>query len=122
MSSIFKMEIAPVHVSVSQATTIDKDIYRKLLAAFSPRYFGFIYSLDQVQAEEMRRTNPEFYERQRGEGYLRGVVGNRPAVISVNMFYAALAVNDFLARLHSHPVCNRTLMTISSNILAARRT
>ncbi len=61
-----------------------------------------VYSLDQVQAEEMRRTNPDLYERQRGEGYLRGVVEDRPAVISVNMFYAALAVNDFLARFHPY--------------------
>jgi hypothetical protein len=50
----------------------------------------------------MRRTNPELYERQRGEGYFRGIVEDRPAVISVNMFYAALAVNDFLAGLHPY--------------------
>lgn len=31
---------------------------------------------------------------------IRGGVGHRPAVISVNMFAASLAVNEFLARLH----------------------
>jgi hypothetical protein len=31
------------------------------------------------------------------EGYLRGVEEDRPAVISVNMLFAALTVNDFLA-------------------------
>jgi hypothetical protein len=33
---------------------------------------------------------------------LRGVEEDRPAVISVNMFFAALAVNEFLARLHPY--------------------
>jgi hypothetical protein len=34
------------------------------------------------------------------DGYIAGVKGHRPAVISVNMFGAALAVDEFLARLH----------------------
>jgi hypothetical protein len=42
------------------------------------------------------------YRRQVKEGYLRGVEEDRPAVISVNMFFAALVVNDFLARLHPY--------------------
>jgi NAD(P)-dependent dehydrogenase (short-subunit alcohol dehydrogenase family) len=61
-----------------------------------------VYTMKQVEAEEIRRTNPELYERQRGEGYLRGIQEDRPAVISVNMLFAALMVNDFLARLHPY--------------------
>ena len=34
------------------------------------------------------------------DGYIRGAAVQRPAVISVNMFAASLAVNEFLARLH----------------------
>lgn len=34
--------------------------------------------------------------------YLRGVEEDRPAVISVNMFFASMMVNEFLARLHPH--------------------
>ena len=41
-------------------------------------------------------------DRRSNQGYIKGVAINRPAVISVNMFYAALAVNEFLARLHSY--------------------
>ena len=48
----------------------------------------------------MRRTDPELYRRRVKEGYLRGVEEDRPAVISVNTFFAALAVNELLARLH----------------------
>jgi len=59
-----------------------------------------VYDLKRVEAEEMQRANPGEYQRQVKEGYLRGVEEDRPAVISVNMFYAALLVNEFLARLH----------------------
>lgn len=61
-----------------------------------------VYSMARLEAEEMRRTNPEMYRRQVKEGYLRGAEEDRPAVISVNMFFAALVVNDFLARLHPY--------------------
>lgn len=61
-----------------------------------------VYNMERVEAEEMRRTDPEMYRRQVKEGYLRGVNEDRPAVISVNMFFASLAVNDFLARLHPY--------------------
>ncbi len=61
-----------------------------------------VYTMDRVNAEEIRRTNPELYRRRIKEGYLRGVAEDRPAVISVNMFFAALTVNEFLARLHPY--------------------
>ena len=58
--------------------------------------------MTRVEAEEVRRTNPDLYRRQVKEGSLRGVDEDRPAVISVNMFFASLMVNDFLARLHPY--------------------
>jgi len=58
------------------------------------------YDMKRVEAEEIRRTDPELYLRRVREGYLRGVDEDRPAVISVNMFFASLAVNELLARLH----------------------
>jgi hypothetical protein len=58
------------------------------------------YDMKRVEAEEVRRTDPELYRRRVKEGYLRGVEEDRPAVISVNTFFAALAVNELLARLH----------------------
>jgi len=59
-----------------------------------------VYNMQQVEAEELRRTNPKVYRARRDEGYLRGVEENRPAVINVNMFFASLAVHEFLGRLH----------------------
>jgi hypothetical protein len=60
------------------------------------------YDMKRVEAEEIRRTDPELYRRRVKEGYLRGVEEDRPAVISVNTFFAALAVNELLARLHPY--------------------
>lgn len=61
-----------------------------------------VYSMNRVDAEALRRTNPAEYERQLGEGYIRGVAEDRPAVISVNMFFASMVVNEFLARIHEY--------------------
>jgi hypothetical protein len=53
-----------------------------------------------VAAAGLRRNDPAAHARQVKDGYIRGIVANRPAVISVNMLGASLAVNEFLARLH----------------------
>jgi hypothetical protein len=76
-----------------------------------------VYNMARVDAEGMRRTNPEMYRRLVREGYLRGVDEDRPAVISVNTFFSALAVNEFLARLHpyrNHP--NGTYAYVGGNL------
>lgn len=60
------------------------------------------YTLDAVQAAALRRTDPAEYAARLREKYIRGVNEDRPAVISVNMLVASLAVNDFLARVHPY--------------------
>lgn len=61
-----------------------------------------VYGMARVEAEELRRTNPAEYARRLDEGYIRGVAEDRPAVISVNMYFASMVVNEFLARLHEY--------------------
>jgi len=61
-----------------------------------------VYNMERVDAEAMRRTDPGMYKRLVGEGYLRGIDEDRPAVITINMFFASLVVNDFLARIHPY--------------------
>jgi hypothetical protein len=61
-----------------------------------------MYTLDAVQAAALRRTDPVEYAARLREKYIRGVNEDRPAVISVNMLIASLAVNDFLARVHPY--------------------
>jgi hypothetical protein len=60
------------------------------------------YTLEQLRATNLFRTDPKSYAEQRGAGYIAGVNEDRPAVISVNMLIASLAINEFLARLHPY--------------------
>ena len=59
-----------------------------------------LITMEQVAAAGMRRENPNMHDQQVKEGYITGVEEHRPAVISINMFAASLAVTEFLARLH----------------------
>jgi hypothetical protein len=59
-----------------------------------------VYTSDELKAEGLRRTDPKAYRDQLRAGYIHGVAENRPAVVSINVQMAALAVNEFLARLH----------------------
>lgn len=59
-----------------------------------------VFSAEALEAEDLWRTNPDEYRTRREQGYVRGVQVDRPAVISVNMCFASLAVNEILARLH----------------------
>lgn len=59
-----------------------------------------LFTMSDVAAAGLRRNDPDAHRQQVKDGYVRGAGVQRPAVISVNMFAASLAVNEFLARLH----------------------
>lgn len=59
-----------------------------------------LFSMQDVAAAGLARNDPAAHARQVRDGYIRGIVGSRPAVISVNMFASSIAVNEFLARIH----------------------
>lgn len=61
-----------------------------------------VYTLAQLKADGLRRTDPSAYREQVRVGYIHGVQEDRPAVISVNMQIASYAVNELLARLHPY--------------------
>lgn len=61
-----------------------------------------VYTPAQLKAAGLRRTDPKAYRDQLRAGYIHGVQEDRPAVISINMQMAAIAVNEFLARLHPY--------------------
>ncbi|MER8860637.1 ThiF family adenylyltransferase [Mesorhizobium sp. M0757] len=61
-----------------------------------------VFTQKQLMAEGLRRTDPAAYRDQVARGYIRGVSEDRPAVISINMQVASIAVNEFLARLHPY--------------------
>jgi hypothetical protein len=59
-----------------------------------------LFTMKQVADAGLRRNDPAAHAQQVKDGYIAGVQGHRPAVISVNMYAASLAVNELLARLH----------------------
>lgn len=59
-----------------------------------------LYTVEELRAESFSRTDPENYQARVKEGYIRHANEEKPAVISVNMMVAALAVNELLARIH----------------------
>jgi hypothetical protein len=61
-----------------------------------------LYTYDQLKAAGLRRTDPVAYRQQVKAGYIRNVPEDRPAVISINMQMASIAINEFLARFHPY--------------------
>ena len=59
-----------------------------------------LFTISEMAAAGLRRNDPDAHDQQVKDGYIAGAGVQRPAVISVNMFAASLAVNEFLARLH----------------------
>jgi hypothetical protein len=59
-----------------------------------------VYSLEQLRAADLKRVDPAAYQEQLRSKYIVGVAEERPAVASVNMLFASLAVNELLLRLH----------------------
>jgi hypothetical protein len=68
----------------------------------SSLYSRGVYTMDALRSAILYRTEPEAYAQQVRAKYILGVNEDRPAVISVNMLFAAFAVNEFLARLHDY--------------------
>ncbi len=58
------------------------------------------FSLDDVQADALRRGNPDEYADRLASGYITGADVARPAVITVNMIFSGLGVFEFLNRMH----------------------
>ena len=63
-----------------------------------------VYTMEQVRAAGLYRTDPTAYRTQLQDGYIRGVQEDRPAVVQLNTLLASLAVNEFLARLHPYRI------------------
>lgn len=76
-----------------------------------------VISMEDVRAEGLKRQNPDHYADLRRAGYIRNVREDRPAVISVNMVLAGMAVNELLARIHGfRDEPNREYATIGVSI------
>jgi hypothetical protein len=57
-----------------------------------------IYTPESLREEYLRKVAPDAYQQELEAGYLKGVVEEAPAVITLNMRAAAACVNEFIAR------------------------
>lgn len=57
-----------------------------------------IYTPETLRGEYLRRVAPEAHQQELEAGYLRGLVEEAPAVITLNMRAASACVNEFIAR------------------------
>jgi len=71
-----------------------------------------VYTLKQLEAASLYRTDPQAYESQRKDGYIDGVNIDRPAVITVNALISSLAVDNFLSRIHPYKRVNNKDMAL----------
>lgn len=60
-----------------------------------------VFTSKALEAESLRDTDPDGYADRLKRGYIEGVQEDRPAVVSVNTYFASLAVIELLARLHT---------------------
>lgn len=63
-----------------------------------------VYTQDGLDAAMMHRHSQELYKERAKQGYIKGVRVDQPAVISVNMYIASTAFNEFLARIHPYRI------------------
>jgi hypothetical protein len=61
-----------------------------------------VYSPESLRAEYLRANAPDAHEQELQAGYIKGVVDEAPAVISLNMRAAAACVNEFIARAYPY--------------------
>jgi len=59
-----------------------------------------VYTLDQLEAADLKRSAPEEYRRRKNEGYIANIDEESPTVLSVNMRAASDAFNEFMDRVH----------------------
>lgn len=57
-----------------------------------------VYTPESLRAEYLRRHAPQAHQQELEAGYLKGLIEEAPAVITLNMRAAAGCVNEFIAR------------------------
>ena len=60
-----------------------------------------VFTAKELEAESLRDNDPDGYADRLKRGYIEGVEEDRPAVVSVNTYFASLGVIELLARLHA---------------------
>lgn len=61
-----------------------------------------VYTPESLRAEYLRVNAPEAHSQELEAGYVKGIVEEAPAVITLNMRAAAACVNEFIARAYPY--------------------
>jgi hypothetical protein len=61
-----------------------------------------VYTMEDMRAASQYRQNPAEFENLKKNSYIKNINVNAPAVISVNMSIASIAINEFLNRIHEY--------------------
>jgi hypothetical protein len=85
-----------------------------------------VFTPESLRAESVKKSDLEHFKEMQKAKYIEGVQEHSPAVISVNMLYAALGVNDFLARLHKYRLLPNSeyeslMLCLSNDIFEPRK-
>lgn len=78
-----------------------------------------VYTPESLRGEYLRDVAPEAHQQELEDGYLKGVVEEAPAVITLNMHAASTCVNEFIARaypfrLESNRLYARTIFSLAA--------
>jgi len=81
-----------------------------------------VYSIESLESANLFRQNPDEFKERLKEKYIKNIEVVSPAVISVNMFVASYAVNEFLDRVHSYKSDNakeraKSYISITENLI-----
>lgn len=78
-----------------------------------------IYTPESLRGEYLHKAAPDAYQQEVEAGYLKGLVEEAPAVISLNMRAAAACVNEYIARAFPFRLDSNRLYTRTQFSLAA---
>lgn len=78
-----------------------------------------VYSPESLRAEYLRRHAPEAHRQELEAGYIKGLIEEAPAVITLNMRAAAACVNEFIARAYPFRLESNRLYARTQFSLAA---
>lgn len=77
-----------------------------------------VINSNTITAEDLKYTDPEEYNKQLSEKYIKGVNEDSPAVISINTMAASTAVTELLARVHPfRNIPNSDIARLSFNLM-----
>ncbi len=78
-----------------------------------------VYSPESLRAEYLRMNAPEAHAEELEAGYIKGIIDEAPAVISLNMRAASACVNEFIARAYPYRQDSNQLYARTQFSLAA---